>query len=212
MTRPNNDHVHLRRLRDTYARMGCFPSYSRMAEALGFKAKNAAFKFTQRLISTGHLAKSVGGRLAPGPKFFTLELSDDEVRAGFGADGNATGLVQAHALEQLLMSRPSQTVFVRVRGESMVNAGILGGDIAVVETCAQAAHGDIVVAEIDGDHTIKEYRTARGQPQLMPHGANPRAVEPRDTLNIIGVVRGIVRSYKPLASTNAKLNQHGKRQ
>ena len=212
MARPNNDQVHLRRLRDTYSRMGCFPSYSRMAAALGFKAKNAAFKFTQRLISTGHLAKSVGGRLAPGPEFFTMELSNDEIRAGFGADGNATGLLQAQALDQLLVSRPSKTVFVRVRGESMVDAGILNGDIAVVETSANVAHGDIVVAEVDGDHTIKEYRTARGRPQLISHGANPRVVDPLDTLNIIGVVRGIVRNYKPLASTNVKLNQQGKPQ
>lgn len=210
MARPNNDHVHLRRLRDIYARMGCFPSYSRMADALGFKAKNAAFKFTQRLISTGHLAKSVGGRLAPGPEFFTMELSDDEIRAGFGAEGNATGLLHAQALDQMLVSRPSRTVFVRVRGESMVDAGILNGDIAVVETSANVAHGDIVVAEIDGDHTIKEYRTARGRLQLMSHGANPRVVDPRDTFNIIGVVRGIVRNYKPLASTNARLHQQGK--
>lgn len=212
MARPNNDHVHLRRLRDTYARMGCFPSYSRMAEALGFKAKNAAFKFTQRLIATGHLAKSVGGRLAPGPGFFTLDLSDDEVRAGFGADGDSTGLMQAQALEQLLVGRPSKTVLVKVRGESMVDAGILSGDVAVVETSVRASHGDIVVAEIDGDHTIKEFRTVRGRPQLMPHGVNPRAVDPRDTLNIIGVVRGIVRSYRPIASGNAKLNKHGELQ
>lgn len=212
MARPNNDHVHLRRLRDTYARMGCFPSYSRMAEALGFKAKNAAFKFTQRLIATGHLAKSVGGRLAPGPGFFTLDLSDDEVRAGFCADGNATGLVQSQALDHLLVGRPSKTVLVKVRGDSMVDAGILSGDVAVVETSVQATHGDIVVAEIDGIHTIKEFRIDHGRPHLMAHGLNARAAAPRETLNIVGVVRGIVRSYRPLASRNAKLTKHGKPQ
>jgi repressor LexA len=212
MARPNNDHAHLRRLRDTYARMGCFPSYSRMAEALGFKAKNAAFKFTQRLIATGHLAKSVGGRLAPGPSFFTLDLSDDEVRAGFGAGGDATGLVQAQALDQLLVARPSKTVLVKVRGDSMVDAGILSGDVAVVEASVQATHGDIVVAEIDGMHTIKEFRTDRGRPRLMPHGVDTQAVDARETLNIIGVVRGIVRSYRPLASRSAKLIKHGKPQ
>lgn len=209
MARPNNDQAHLRRLRDTYARMGCLPSYSHMAKALGFKAKNAAFKLTQRLIATGHLTKSAGGRLAPGPGFFTLELSEDEVRAGFGADGNATGLVQAQTLDQLLVSKPSKTVFLKVRGESMIDAGILSGDVAVVETSLQATHGDIVIAEIDGCHTIKEFRSDQGLHRLVAHGMDTRAVTPKETLNIVGVVRGIVRSYRPPAAGAAKLAKLG---
>lgn len=209
MARPNNDQVHLRRLRDSYARMGCLPSYSQMANALGFKAKNAAFKLTQRLIASGHLTKSTGGRLAPGPGFFTLELSEDEVRAGFGAVGNATGLVQAQTLDQLLVSRPSKTVFLKVRGESMVDAGILSGDVAVVETSSQAVHGDIVIAEIDGCHTIKELRMDHGRYRLVAHGVDTRAVAPKETLNIIGVVRGIVRSFRPSPAGKAKQSNLG---
>lgn len=209
MARTNNDQMHLRRLRDTYAKMGCLPSYSQMANALGFKAKNAAFKLTQRLIISGHVIKSVGGRLAPGPGFFTLDLSDDEVRAGFGADGNVTGLVHAQALDQLLMTKPSKTVLVKVRGDSMLDAGILSGDIAVVETSIQALTGDIVVAEIDGSHTIKEFRNDRGRPRLVSHGTGSKTMDPENTLNIIGVVRGIVRSYRPSATGTAKLAKHG---
>jgi repressor LexA len=210
MARTNNDQAHLRRLRDMYARMGCLPSYSQISRGLGFKTKNAAFKLAQRLIASGHLTKSAGGRLAPGPAFFTLELSDDEVRAGFGADGNATGLVQAQALDQLLMARPSRTVLVKVRGDSMLNVGILSGDVAVVETKSQASTGDIVVAEIDGSQTIKEFRSDRGQPRLVSHGLDSKAVTPERTLNIIGVVRGIVRSYRPPADGGAKLKKQGK--
>lgn len=209
MARTNNDQAHLRRLRDTYARMGYLPSYSEISRALGFKAKNAAFKLAQRLIASGHLTKSVGGRLAPGPAFFTLELSDDEVRAGFGADGNATGLVQAQALDQLLMARPSKTVLVKVRGDSMLSAGILSGDVAVVETSSQALTGDIVVAEIDGSQTIKEFRNDRGQSRLVSHGIDSKAVTPETTLNIIGVVRGIVRSYRLPADGGAKIKKQG---
>lgn len=209
MARTNNDQAHLRRLRDTYARMGCFPSYSQMANALGFKAKNAAFKLTQRLIATGYLTKSVGGRLAPGPSFFTLEFSEDEVRAGFGAEGSATGLLQAQALDQLLVSKPSKTVLLKVRGESMIDAGIYSGDVAVVEKSLQATHGDIVIAEIDGSHTIKEFRMDQGQPRLVAHGVDARAVAPKETLNIIGVVRGIVRSYGPPREGKANLTKWG---
>lgn len=196
MARPNNDKTHLRRLRDTYARMGCLPPYSHLAKALGFKTKNAVFKLAQRLIASGHLSKSPIGRLAPGPHFFTLDISDDEVRAGFGAQGNATGLMQAQALEQLLVTKPSKTVLVRVRGDSMVDAGVFSGDVAVVETSLSALQGDIVVAEIDGGYTIKEFRMENGQSRLVPYGLGLEPTTPRETLNIVGIVRGVVRSYK----------------
>jgi repressor LexA len=209
MARTNNDTLHLRRLRDLYTRVGRMPSYSEMARALGFKAKNAAFKLTQRLVASGHLEKSPGGRLVPGPGFFTVDVSDDEVRAGFGCEGNATGLLQAQALDQMLIARPSKTLFVKVRGDSMVDAGILSGDVAVVETTMQAVHGDVVVAEIDGSRTIKEYRTDRGMPRLAAHGQDKRSLSAKETLNIIGVVRGIVRSYKPLLTGRAKVAKEG---
>lgn len=209
MARTNNDVLHLRRLRDLYARVGCMPSYSEMARALGFKAKNAAFKLTQRLLDSGHLEKSVGGRLVPGPEFFTVDLNDDEVRAGFGSEGNATGLVQAQALSQLLIAKPSKTVFLKIRGDSMVDAGILSGDVAVVETSMQAVHGDVVVAEIDGSHTIKEYRIDRGKPHLAAHGLDRQSMSAKETLSVIGVVRGVVRSYKPSLAGRTKLAKQG---
>ena len=209
MARTNNDQTHLRRLRDTYARMGCIPSYSQMAKSLGFKAKNSAYKLTQRLIASGHLIRSTGGRLAPGCSFFTLEISDDDVRAGFGAQGSATGLLQAQALDQLLVSRPSKTMLLKVRGESMVDAGIYGGDVAVVETSSQAVHGDIVIAEIDGSPTIKELKMVRGKYCLIAHGVGEKTVAPKESLNIIGVVRGIVRSYKTSEANSVKFANRG---
>lgn len=210
MARTNNDHAHLNRLRDTYSQIGCFPSYSEIAKALGFKTKNAAFKLTQRLIASGHLTKSLGGRLAPGPAFFTLELSDDDVRAGFGADSNVTGLVQAQAINQLMTASLSKTVLVNVRGDSMLDAGILSGDIALVDTGLQALVGDIVVAEIDGSQTIREFRNDRGQPRFVSHGMDSKvAANPEEILSIIGVVRGIVRTYRPPAASGAKMKTQG---
>jgi repressor LexA len=117
--------------------------------------------------------------------------------------------VQAQALDQLLMAKPSKTVLVKVRGDSMLNVGILSGDVAVVETSSQALTGDIVVAEIDGSQTIKEFRNDRGQPRLVSHGMDGKTVTPEKTLNIIGVVRGIVRSYRPQLAGGAKIKKQG---
>jgi repressor LexA len=209
MARTNNDHAHLRRLRDTYAQIGGFPSYSQIATAVGFKTKNAAFKLTQRLIAAGYLTKAVGGRLVPGPAFFLLDMSGDEIRAGFGGEGNATGLLQAQALDQLLSTKPSKTVMVKVRGDSMLNSGILSGDVAVVETNSRVSNGDIVIAEIDGSHTIKEFRNDRGQSRLISHGSHTITATPKETLNIVGVVRGIVRNYQPQTATGLKIKEKG---
>lgn len=209
MARHNRDKIHLRHLRDLYASTGCIPSYSRIAAHLGFKAKNAAFKLIQRLISSGHLVKCPGGRIAPGVDFFAMDLSDDEVRAGFGAEGSATGLVQAQTLDQLLIARPSKTVFVKLRGDSMVEAGILSGDIAVVETALQATQGDIVIAEIDGSVTIKELQISQGHALLVPHNMGMHTLAPRKSLNIIGVVKGIVRSFRSSPPGGAKLTKWG---
>jgi repressor LexA len=109
----------------------------------------------------------------------------------------------------LLMARPSKTVLVKVRGDSMLNVGILSGDVAVVETSLQASPGDIVVAEIDGSQTIKEFRSKQGQASLVSHGIDGKTVVPEETLNIIGVVRGIVRSYRPTVAGRTKIKSKG---
>jgi len=87
----------------------------------------------------------------------------------------------------------------------MVDAGILSGDVAVVETSKQAISGDVVVAEIDGSYTIKEYRIDASSPILVARDQSNRRVRAKKTLNIIGVVRGVVRSYKPSLKAQAKL-------
>lgn len=89
----------------------------------------------------------------------------------------------------------------------MVDAGIYSGDVAVVETGVQAIQGDFVVAEIDKAHTIKEFRTQDGKPCLVPHGVQTEAVAPQRSLNIIGVVRGIVRTYRRRPARSAKLTR-----
>ena len=209
MARTNRDTMHLRSLRELYRSAGCFPSYSRIASHLGFKAKNAAFKLIERLVASGHLVKSPGGRVVPSELFFTLDISDDEVRAGFGADMGGSGLMQAQALDQLLSTKPSKTVFVKLRGDSMVDAGILSGDIAAVEITHKASPGEFVVAEADGHVTVKEFQMVAGRPRLVPHNASMAALDPQTSLNIIGVVRGIVRTFRPPPAGKAELTKWG---
>ena len=61
-------------------------------------------------------------------------------------------------LNELLIKRPAATYFVRVAGDSMVGAGINDGDLLVVDRSLRPADGDIIVASVDGEFTVKRYR------------------------------------------------------
>lgn len=83
---------------------------------------------------------------------------------------------------------------LRVRGDSMVNAGILSGDKVVVRPQQTADDGQIVVARIEDEATVKRLRRRNGEIWLMPENDN---YEPIDGTNaeLIGVVRGVIREY-----------------
>ena len=62
-------------------------------------------------------------------------------------------------LNALLVKRPAATYFVRVEGDSMIGAGIREGDLLVVDRSLAPANGDIIIAAVDGEFTVKTYRT-----------------------------------------------------
>ena len=101
-------------------------------------------------------------------------------------------------LNELLIQHPAATFFVRLAGDSMVNAGLFDGDILVVDRAEQAIHGRIVVAVIDGEMTVKRLYAQGGRVELRAE--NP-AYEPivfgeGRELAIWGVVIGSVRQFK----------------
>ena len=83
---------------------------------------------------------------------------------------------------------------LRVRGDSMINAGILSGDKVIVRPQSTADHGQIVVAQIEDEATVKRLWRKNGQVLLMPEN---EAYQPIDGTyaEIIGIVRGVVREY-----------------
>src|SRR6202521_4246006 len=84
---------------------------------------------------------------------------------------------------------------LRVRGESMINAGILDGDLVLVKPQQEATNGSIVVALVDVDATVKRFERGNGHVKLIAE--NP-AYEPIVTTNVslVGVVRGVIRLIK----------------
>ena len=84
---------------------------------------------------------------------------------------------------------------LRVRGDSMVNAGILDGDMVLVRPQQEATNGSIVVALVEGDATVKRFERGNGHVKLIAE--NP-AYEPivSSNVSLVGVVRGVIRMFR----------------
>lgn len=86
---------------------------------------------------------------------------------------------------------------IRVRGDSMIDAGIHDRDVALIHPGSEAADGVLVLARLNGEVTIKRLRFRKGKPFLHPE--NPAyadiPVKDRDELSIIGTIAGIIRKY-----------------
>ena len=74
-------------------------------------------------------------------------------------------------LNEFLIKRPAATYFVKVEGDSMIGAGIHDGDLLVVDRSLRPASGDVIIASVDGDFTVKTYRRDKDGVRLEP--ANP---------------------------------------
>ena len=91
--------------------------------------------------------------------------------------------------------RPGKSYFaLRVRGQSMINAGILEGDLAVVEQANVAVDGQIIVAVIDDAITLKRYYKESGRIRLQPENPDFQAIYCTD-VRIVGILSNIVRTY-----------------
>lgn len=122
-----------------------------------------------------------------------LPLFISKVSAGFPSPAQDY-VEQTLDLNELCIRRPAATFFVRVDGESMIEAGIFHNDILVVDRSVKAQHGDIVVAQVDGEFTVKELCT-RPQLMLVPRNQNyqPIGFANDHELQIFGVVTNVVR-------------------
>ena len=104
------------------------------------------------------------------------------------------GVIEKGAGKGRAAGRPGEYFALRVRGESMLNAGILPGDLVVVHSQPTAQHGEIVVALIDDEATVKRLSLKSGQVWLLPEN---EAYSPIDGTyaQILGKVAAVVRRY-----------------
>lgn len=169
------------------------PTYQEMAHLFNFASKNAAFKLAQKLIDAGFLEKDSTGKLIPKRLFAPLPISGF-VKAGFPSPADEE-LVDTLSFDEYLINKPEATFMLKVSGDSMIDAGIHPGDIILIEKGQTVKDGDIVVAEVDGEWTLKYYRKEQGKVSLVPANKNYQTIFPQQSLTIGGIVISVVRKY-----------------
>lgn len=106
-----------------------------------------------------------------------IPLLEGKVRAGFPSSAENYA-EKSLDLNELIVRNPSSTFFIRVRGNSMENAGIKNNDILVVDRAVQAADNKIVIARINDELTVKRIRSVGDHLFLMPDAADENEYKP----------------------------------
>jgi repressor LexA len=189
-----NDHEHLAMLQSYYAEHRVLPSYARLMELLGFASKSAVKKVLERLEVAGMLERTPDGDWAPSEQFFERAIASQPVPAGMPTSADAD-VHEKITIDRFLIQKPNKTVLIRVKGNSMVGAGIQDGDLAVVERRTSATQGDIVVAVVDDQFTLKTLARDQDGYHLLAANPNYPVIRPNGSLEIFGVLVGLVRKY-----------------
>lgn len=190
-----NDHEHLATLQNYYAEHRVLPSYARLMSLLGFASKSAVKKVLERLEGMGMLERTPDGDWAPSERFFDRAIATQPVPAGMPISADSDVHEQI-TIDRFLIQQPNKTVLIRVKGDSMVDAGIHDGDLAVVERKTEATQGDIVVAVVDDQFTLKTLARDKDGYHLLPANPNYPVIRPNGKLEIFGVLVGLVRKYQ----------------
>ncbi len=169
------------------------PSHAEIARVAGLRSKGTTYKLVNRLVSLSLVERDAKGKLLPGSRFMSLPQLGT-VEAGWPSPAEEE-LLDTMSLEEFLIERPDNTFILEVRGDSMIEAGIMSGDMVLVERGVREKDGDIVIAEIDHEWTMKYYRKKNGKAWLEAANRKYKPIYPRQELRVAAVVKAVIRKY-----------------
>jgi len=182
------------RLKLFYNQTGRMPSYSEIAEILGFSSKNASFKFVEKLVRANIVEKDSKGKLIPKALINAIKVLG-VVEAGFPSPAEEE-LLDTISLDRWLINNPVSTFMLKVTGDSMIEAGIMPGDYVLVDRAITAKNGDVVIAQVDGQWTMKYLNKKGKEITLIPANSKYTPIKPKNELKIAGVVTAVIRKIK----------------
>lgn len=194
-------------IRTEIAHTGFPPTRVEIARALGFKSANAAEDHLKALAKKGAITLTAGAsrgiRLNP-----ALEAAADNApmlgrlllpivgRVAAGSPILAAEHIEREVGVEPALFTQTPDYLLRVRGSSMRDAGILDGDLLAVKKTPDASSGQIVVARLGDDVTVKRLSKSGGQLQLLPENPdfNPIVINSGDDFWIEGIAVGLIRA------------------
>ncbi len=187
-------------IREFQHKRGYSPSLADLALAFGVRSKNAVAKVVNALARGQHIAKDPKGRIKiiemlqedSRPKPLMLPLFGP-IAAGFAAPVEEQAEEMLSLDDYLIGGKRSATFLLRVKGNSMINAGIHEGDLVLVERGKEPRVGDIVVGVLDGEFTLKRLKREKGKYYLQAENPEFPDMYAMDELQVAGVVRGVIR-------------------
>ncbi len=192
MPRPRSDlSGHLGALQDYFVANGVIPSLTELGKLWGIAGRAWTHRVVARLKEEGFLEEAAGKRLKPGERFFERTIADT-VRAGLPQAANESAR-ESWAIDKFLIDKPSETELFQVRGDSMIDAGIRDGDFVVVQKTLSAMPGDVVLAYVDGEFTLKTLARDEHGFYLEPANRAFAPMRPEHGLEIHGVMVGLFR-------------------
>ena len=173
---------------------GRMPSFSELGEITGLRSKNAVSKLVGKLEKLKVLERDSKGKLIPVSIANPVKVLGT-VEAGFPSPAEEE-LVDTLSLDDFLIHNREATFLLKVSGDSMSGAGILQGDMVIVDKGQTPKSGDIVIAQVDGEWTMKFLRKRGDNVTLVPANPKYQPIKPKNELKIAGVVTAVVRKYK----------------
>ena len=146
------------------------PSFSEMVGLLGVRSKSVVNFWIEKLIQAEILEKDDKGHLKFKKSSFAIPLVGS-VQAGFPSP-EEEALCDIMSMDEYLITKPEASFLLQVSGDSMIGEGIMEGDLVVIERGRQPKIGDVVIAEVDGEWTMKYFKKQGKQVYL--EAANPK--------------------------------------
>ena len=176
-----------------YHKQKRMPTYSEIAKICGYKSKDTGMRIANYLEKLGFISKDKFGKLLPLRGFSGLKVLG-VVEAGFPTPAEES-LLDTMSIDDFLIRKPESTFMLKVKGDSMIDAGIYSGDLVLAERQDSANPGQIVVADIDGGFTMKYLRKNKDGFYLEPANESMGPIYPNESLHVVGIVVGVVRKY-----------------
>ena len=195
-----------------YADYGYMPSYREIADKFDLSSPSSIHQYIKALEEKGYVvtahneARSIEltPKSMPAPPAVALPLS------GLITAGEPIEAVEEResvGVPADMLDDPANSYILRVKGQSMIEEGILDGDYVIVERNPSPKNGDVVVALLDNTYaTLKKFYRERDKIRLQPANAEMEPIYVKDPI-IQGVVKGLIRTFSQQAISLSALNR-----